>query len=98
MPTAYKYQGLYLTDFIAVELAVELFAGMNDVPIKEIRDEIDKIHVSRGGLHKTFDPEKHPASKATYVLSRMGFTSKSRQRYWSFDSVDNMIKHLESLK
>ena len=97
MSTTYKYQGQYLTDFIAVELVIELFVGMNNVPIKDIRDDIDRIHVSRGGLPKTFIPEKHPASKATYVLKRMGFASNAKGS-WSFNSVDDMIARLESLK
>ena len=98
MPTTYKYQGQYLTDFIAVELVIELFAGMDNVSIEKIREDIDDMHISRGGLYEEFTRERHPASKATYVLSRMGFASNITKGYWSFNSVDDMIERLESLK
>lgn len=100
IPMTYKYQGKYLTDFITVELVVELFAGTDDVPVEDICDAVDKTHVSRGGKHKIFDSSSyHPVSKATYVLKRMGFASNKRRRGdWSFDSVDAMINRLESLK
>ena len=99
MSTTYKYYGQYLTDFIAVELVIELFAGMDDLPVEDICNDVDKIHVSRGGLHKMFSNSSyHPVSKATYVLKRMGFASNQRRGYWSFNSVDDMIDRLESLK
>lgn len=98
MSTTYKYQGKYLTDFIAVELVIELFAGRDNVPLAHIRDSIEDEHVNNGGLCKTFtDESRHPASKATYVLKRMGFASNAKQGYWSFGSIDDMIDRLESL-
>ena len=99
MSTTYKYQGEYLTDFIAVELVIELFAGRNDIPLAHIRDSIENKHINSGGLCDTFtDESRHPVSKATYILKRMRFAFNPKQGYWSFCSIDDMIDHLESLK
>ena len=39
----YKYQGKELTQEIAVDLIVELFAEQNDVQLANIKNEVDKL-------------------------------------------------------
>ena len=66
----YKYQGKELTQEIAVDLIVELFAGQNDVQLADIKNDVDKLHTKRGGHESS--REVHPVTHVLYALKTLG--------------------------
>ena len=76
----YKYQGKELTQEIAVDLIVELFAEQNDVQLANIKNKVDKLHTQRGG-HKS-SREVHPVIHALYALKTLGLADNKKRGYW----------------
>ena len=80
----YKYAGTSLTEGIARELIIEVFAGKTSIKKKEIKRVIDETHTARGGSLST--NEVHPVSNALSIMKKKGLAKNPSRGKWSIFS------------
>ena len=81
MNQSYKYAGKPLTERIARELVIEIFAGETGVEKKQIKQAVDETHTSRGGIPST--NEMHPVSSALNIMKKQGLANNPIRGMWS---------------
>ena len=84
MNESYKYAGRSLTERIARELVIEIFAGETGIRKKDIKQAVDETHTSRGGIPST--NEVHPVSSALSIMKKQGLTNNPIRGMWSIFS------------
>ena len=81
MNQSYKHAGKPLTQGIARELVIEIFAGETGIRKKDIKQAVDETHTSRGGIPST--NEMHPVSSALNIMKKQGLANNPIRGMWS---------------
>lgn len=82
MNESYQYRGQPLTPKKCRKLITELFGGRDNVPVEDIKEKVEKVHLDRGGLPPTAKV-MHPIRAALASLKRKGLVSNHNFGKWS---------------